>query len=104
MRLSNKNDIELVFKKGRSVYGKFFGQRWTVNKLKRSRFAVSIPTKVLKSSVQRNKLRRQIVKTVESILLSKTGFDILLTVKLRPGFGQTKQFLEEVRSLLDDIK
>jgi ribonuclease P protein component len=78
-RLKSEKDIKLTLNKGKSVFDAACGVKVRENKLKDSRFAVVIGTKVHKSAVKRNRVRRQYREIVKNHLEEiKMGYDIVL--------------------------
>lgn len=78
-RLKRDKDFQRVFKKGESVFDKACGLKFQRNDLEHSRFAVVVGTKVSKSAVKRNKIRRQyqeILRLHFSELAD--GFDVIV--------------------------
>ncbi len=78
-RLTSEKDILRAIRKGKSVFDNACGIRFIKNNLPYSRFAVVVGTKVDKSAVKRNRVKRQYREIIrlhlDSIL---TGFDIVL--------------------------
>jgi len=63
-RLRKKIEVEKVFKTGRSVFDSVCGFKVLRNGLEVSRFAIMVGTKISKSAVVRNRIRRQIREIV----------------------------------------
>ncbi|MFA6132122.1 MAG: ribonuclease P protein component [Patescibacteria group bacterium] len=83
-RLRKEKDIEKVFKTGKSVFDPVCGFKFLPNNLPVSRFAFMVGTKISKSAVKRNRLRRQIREIIHLNLKNiKTGLDFTFIV--RPG-------------------
>ena len=75
-RLRKEKEIEKVFKIGKSVYDPVCGFKFLPNGLLVSRFAFMVGTKIYKSAVKRNRLRRQIREIIHLNLSKiKPGFD-----------------------------
>ncbi|MEK9130501.1 MAG: ribonuclease P protein component [Patescibacteria group bacterium] len=82
MRLQKDRDIKRVFAKGRNVYDDLTGIKFLANRLPSSRFAIVVGTKVAKTAVARNRLKRQIraiLSKKEPILVP--GFDVVILTK-----------------------
>ena len=78
-RLKREKDVELVFKKGKGVFDSACGVKFKENGQEVSRFAVVVGTKVHKSAVKRNKIRRQYREIMKRYLSDlKTGVDVVL--------------------------
>ena len=58
-RLRHEKDIKAVLKKGTSVFDAVCGVKFAPNGGEPSRYAVVVGTKVHKSAVKRNRVRRQ---------------------------------------------
>ena len=95
MRLTKDQDIKQVFAKGKGVYDEMTGIKFLANKTGSVRFAIVVGTKVAKTAVARNRLKRQI----RAILAKKEpqltpGFDVLVLTR-KPAVGATSAALEE---------
>ncbi|MFH1712214.1 MAG: ribonuclease P protein component [Patescibacteria group bacterium] len=78
-RLKKDQDIKDVFKKGKSVYDSVCGIKFTKNNLQNSRFAIVTGTKVHKSAVKRNKIRRHYREILrEQLEKIEKGYDVVL--------------------------
>ena len=93
-RLKRDKDFQRVFKGGKGAYGSFCGAKFAKNNLKHSRIAVVVGTKVSKSAVVRNRLRRQIREVVR-LRMAKIapGYDLVIVVKPEAK-GKTQPELE----------
>lgn len=95
-RLSSRDKIEEIVEKGRVKQSPFLICRYQKNELTHDRYAVVISTKVQKSAVKRNVLRRQIfncLRTLENVPESP-HFDIVLFVRrplLKESFESLKR-------------
>ncbi len=85
-RLTTKS-VDLVMEKGRMTHSPLFVIK-SISTQETSRFSVSVPKKVAKTAVQRNKIRRQVysaIKKIESqikpghtgMVIAKTGAEKL---------------------------
>lgn len=78
-RLRRDQDFDAVFHGGRSVFDAVCGVKFRENGRAASRFAVVVGTKVSKSAVKRNRVRRQYREIVRLHLAQiKPGFDVVL--------------------------
>lgn len=79
-RLNKKQDIEKVFKRGRSVYAGSLGLRASPNNLETSRFTVVVSLKVSKKAVERNRLKRRLREILRQEIMPavKNGIDGLI--------------------------
>ncbi len=97
-RRVKKELFPTVLKSGRT----FFGQAFYVKVLKRkdlgpSLFSFVVPAKVLKTSVGRHKLKRQMSSVVEKVLINdQKGLNIIFFVKNKP-----KNKIEIKQEILD---
>lgn len=99
-RLKNDTDIKTLFAKGRSVFDINFGMKYKKNSVSNSRFAIVVGTKVSKSAVVRNKIKRRIRAVLEKHMPEmKPGFDVLIMVKkeaLTQTFDQVTHQIEHM--------
>lgn len=78
-RLRHDQDFKNVFNKGRSVFDAVCGLKFAKNRHDYSRFAVVVGTKVSKSAVVRNRVRRQYRAILrENLPKILPGFDVIL--------------------------
>lgn len=78
-RLTKKKDFEKIFKQGRAYYTKLLGIKILFNQTELSRFAVVVSAKVSKSSVKRNRLKRQIRQALRELSWEIiSGFDLII--------------------------
>ena len=92
-RLKSRKEISRIFKNGIFLYSDFFSLGYTIceNNEKTHKFAVSVPKKLFKSAVTRNKLKRRIRESyrIKKHVLyefsdnSHTFFNILLIYRHR---------------------
>lgn len=80
-RLRRDKEFKKVFASGKSVFDSACGVKFAKNDLNDSRFAVVVGTKVSKSAVKRNRVRRQYREIVRLKLEEiKKGYDVILLV------------------------
>ena len=78
-RLRRDKDLKRVFEKGKSVFDEVCGVKVSKNGLDVSRFAVIAGTKVSKSAIKRNRVRRQYREILRLNLNQlKPGYDVVL--------------------------
>ena len=78
-RLRRDQDFKRVFSKGRGVFDSACGVKTQANGRDVSRFAVVVGTKVSKSAVKRNRIRRQYQEILRLHLAQLApGFDVIL--------------------------
>ncbi|OGM00472.1 ribonuclease P protein component [Candidatus Uhrbacteria bacterium RIFOXYC12_FULL_57_11] len=93
MRLDK--DIKALFAKGKGVFDVWVGFKFRKNDLNVTRFAVVVGTKVSKSAVVRNRLRRQVREAIRTRLSDiRPGYDIMVLVK-KEAMGASFQELEK---------
>lgn len=81
-RLRHEKDIKALFADGKGVFDSAAGLKLRKNGMERTRFAVVVGTKVSKSAVVRNRVRRQIRSVLEARLTDiKPGFDVAIMVR-----------------------
>ncbi|MBI4591974.1 ribonuclease P protein component [Candidatus Uhrbacteria bacterium] len=81
-RLRKTKDIEQVFSGGKSVFDAVCGLRCRPNGQPVSRFAVVVGTKVSKSAVVRNRLRRRVRAILQKCRTDiAAGFDVVCLVR-----------------------
>ncbi len=78
-RLSKK-DIDLVFKRGKTVKSGFFFIKFAENIAGHCRVAITISTKVLKKAVARNRLKRIMAETIRTSNLYNKPFDVVVVI------------------------
>ncbi len=95
MSLKRDQDIKKVFAKGRSVHGDLVGIKFIANRLPETRFAVAVGTKVAKTAVARNRLKRQI-RAILAKYQAKivVGFDVVVMTKV-PAVGKASKEIEK---------
>ncbi|MEK9155262.1 MAG: ribonuclease P protein component [Patescibacteria group bacterium] len=78
-RLRKTTDIARVLKSKAGAFDSACGVKTTKNSLNVSRFAVVVGTKVSKSAVDRNRVRRQYREILRLMMAEvRPGFDVLL--------------------------
>lgn len=99
-RLKKNKEFDLVFKEGKTVYGKLLGLKARKNNLGFNRFGVLLSTKVSKLAVERNKYKRKI-KTIlrQENPKMNFGYDcviIVLPVILGKNYQEIKDELQNI--------
>lgn len=100
-RLRHDQDFKNVFNKGRSVFDAVCGLKFAKNRHDYSRFAVVVGTKVSKSSVVRNRVRRQ-YRAILRENLSKIlpGFDVILLTSSQAILPSSQEKQEKLFAVL----
>ena len=80
-RLRDTKEIAKVFKTGRYIHGSYVFIKYTPNKQKTARVAISASTKIFKQAVKRNRIKRQIREALKPHLGHLPKLDILVIVK-----------------------
>jgi ribonuclease P protein component len=101
-RLRREKDIKTLFAKGKGVFDAATSLKWRKTEEKTSRFAITVGTKVAKSAVLRNRIRRQL----RSMISERTdqlapGYDVVIIVR-PPAVGMKRDELE--RHLVSALK
>jgi len=77
-RLKREQDVKAVVKKGKSVFDPVCGVKFLPNGSEHSRFVVVVGTKVHKSAVRRNRVKRQYREIIKAHLEKiKPGVDVV---------------------------
>lgn len=101
-RLTLDKDIKALFAKGKGVFDVYAGLKFRKNDIAVTRFAVVVGTKVSKSAVTRNRLRRQVREAIRSRLPEiKPGFDVMVLIR-KEAIGKTFEELE--RHVVDGLR
>ena len=81
-RLTDKSEIEKVFKKGRIINSSLFLIRFLSNHLVFSRFTVIVSSKISKKAVIRNRIKRRLKEIIRlNILKIKPGYNFIVIAK-----------------------
>lgn len=100
-RLRRETDIKRLFDKGKGVFDDLCGIKFAKNNLSVTRFAVVAGTKVSKSAVKRNRVKRQVRAVLEKYLTEFVpGFDVALLV--RPA-ALKATFVEIEKHVVNDL-
>jgi len=99
-RLRKNRDFESVFKKGKTLSGKYFFLKVQKNDLQINRFGFIVGKKITNKAVLRNKIKRRLREVVkENLDRVKLGFDIVIVAKpeiLDKNYQQIKNDLENL--------
>lgn len=78
-RIRKDQDVKRVFAKGKGVFDAVCGVKYAKNDLEASRFAIVVGTKVSKSAVKRNRVKRQYREIIRLMMPDiKPGYDVVL--------------------------
>lgn len=81
-RLSDKFEIERVFKKGKRIDSELFTLRFLPNNTGQTRFAITANLKVSRKSTVRNKIKRRLSEIAKlNILRIKPSYDVVMSCK-----------------------
>lgn len=101
-RLRKTKDIENVMKRGKGVYGGSIGLKALKNERKFTRFGFVVGTKVAKSAVRRNQVKRRLREAVRLHFQEiKSGYDVMVVARTGAA-GLNYQELE--KNLLQQLK
>jgi len=94
----NKQNIERVYKRGRTFRENFFQVRFLRNNIEHGRFAVVIPKKIAAKATKRSRLKSKTFVLLEEILKEHkiASFDIILSFKQMPDEQSIKPVLSKV--------
>lgn len=99
-RLQKSKDIEMVFKRGKTLNGKLLFLKLKKNDLEISRFGFIIGKKISNKAVIRNRLKRQLREIVGKNLSDiKPGFDVIVVAKpeiINKNYQEIKNDLENL--------
>lgn len=80
-RLRHRHDINRVYKKGQTCHTKLLTARVLPNRLKHPRATVVVSTKVAKSAVKRNRMRRRLFAALAEQWPQLGAYDFIVTAK-----------------------
>lgn len=99
-RLSDKKDIEWVFKKGYSCSHQYIRLKMARNRKKNPRFAFVVSNAVSKRAVIRNKIRRRMRAIIfQNLSKIKENFDVTIMASpqaLHKNYKEIQQTLQEL--------
>jgi len=99
-RVSSKR-IEEVKKKGKLIQGDFFGVVFMKNNKENSRFSFVISKKISKKAVERNRIKRVLIKAIKTNLEKvPPGFDFVFLVKRKILNKEEKDIVSDLSSFL----
>lgn len=82
-RLSEKSEIDQVFKKGKSINSKLFNIKFLYVGSKLSRFAIVAGLKISRKAVLRNKIKRSLAEIIRlNIPKFKAGYNVVVMPRL----------------------
>ena len=103
-RLSDKKDIDRVFKSGRTVKGSFLFIKLLDNKKGYSRGVFIVSSKYIPLAVDRNKIRRILSGEIARIPLLGRGHDMAIVIHRKIARGQFKKLAGELRETLSKMQ
>lgn len=100
-RLGSKNDIGIIFKKGKTLNSEFFRIKYLFNDEGSNKFGISVSSKVFKRAVERNLVRRRLGEIIRKNLSRiKPNLKTMIMVK-KNILTQDKRKIEE--ALLEEL-
>ncbi|HBP00264.1 MAG: Ribonuclease P protein component [Candidatus Uhrbacteria bacterium GW2011_GWF2_41_16] len=100
-RLRKKKDFEILFAKGKNVFDTLYGVRFRKNMLPVSRFAFVVGTKVSKSAVVRNRIRRRLREIIRHRIFSlESGYDVAFIARVEAKNASFHVLEERMDALL----
>ena len=100
-RLRYEQDLKALFSKGKSVFDVLCRVKYRPNGLLVSRFAVVVGTKVSKSAVERNRIRRQAREEIRVLLPEiEGGQDVAVLVNPAARGKSASAIRRSVQTLL----
>lgn len=103
-RLKKKRDFEDVFKKGKAVNGSFLFIKYRKNGLSVSRFGFVVSTKVARSAVERNKIRRILSEVVRGVIGGLEGYDIIVLATSKIITAHREDVIKDFLGVLKKIQ
>jgi len=99
-RLGSNNLFKKVFQEGEKRENKLFLITFRKNNLSFPRFGIVVSTKISRSAVKRNKLKRRIRESLKELIpVFKEGWDVVIISKrlsLDSSFSKIKEMLGEL--------
>ena len=81
-RLTDKKDLDKVFKEGNAVKGTFLFIKYKKNSLPYPRFAFIVPVKIAGNIASRNRFKRILSEKIRHKISKTTGkYDVTITLK-----------------------
>jgi len=103
-RLSNKKDIDRVFKNGRTVKGSFLFIKLSDNPRGYSRFAFIVPSKYVPIAADRNRIKRVFSEEVRNgQILSGKSRDVIVFACRKITRSELDNLTKDLRGLLSKI-
>ena len=104
-RLKKNNDFDLVFKKGKSAYGKLLGVKIINNQKASNRFGIILGLKVSKKAVIRNLFKRRIRAIIRGEQgRFKNGYDVVVIVLPAISGAAYQDILSELKIIFERLK
>ena len=100
-RLGSTKNIQLTFRRGRNFFNSFFIVRYLPRPDEPSRFAVIVSTKVDKSAVKRNRLKRLLREMIKKKMAFLPKGDYAVVVKPAAGKLPEEQALGSFKELME---
>ncbi len=98
-RLTGKKDFQSLFYRGHTIKSDFLIVKFLKNNLKHPRIAITVPLKISKKAVIRNKIRRLIAEVVRKINYQSRSIDMIIISSpsiVDKSFEEIKRDLESI--------
>lgn len=98
-RLSLKRDFKNVFTKGRNVSFPEITLKFYPNQLNHPRLAIIISSKISKSAVKRNQLKRRMKEILRKKLNLSAGYDLIFITRpemIKKTFSELQDLIEKL--------
>lgn len=106
-RFHGHNSLRYVYKNGKTARSRLFVVKITANKYrKKSRFAVVISKKVLKSAVRRNRVRRRVYEYIRNTMTDLNDiYDIVVIVSSGEALSVSyDDMINQLSSLFNQVE
>jgi ribonuclease P protein component len=107
-RLTKKKEFDNVFKNGFGTYNKAIGIKAINNNLGINRYGIIVSTKISKSAVIRNKIKRQIREIIKDEILKYNISKDYIIITLPPvkelNLIEVKKIIQQIFKKLANIK
>jgi ribonuclease P protein component len=103
-RLSSSKDIHVTSLRGRSFFSPYFVIKFVLSQAQHPRFTVVVSTKVSKSAVERNRLKRIVREAIRQALPEFKIGDYVIIVKTRAAQKPASEIRQQLQQLLFNVR